>query len=70
MDVIEMGMKFDSETVTVEIGDSISEALRVALQNKGLDNRVETGRIFIIDDVTVKEIRAVEITCEVQYEYE
>lgn len=66
-----MGMKFDSETFRVEIGDSIRETLKGILEAKGLGDRMEAGLICIIDDVTVKSVgEKGEITCEVEYEYE
>lgn len=65
-----MGMKFDSETIIVYIENSIMETLKEVLKNKGLGDRTEHDRIFIIDDVTVKSVNGREIVCEVEYEYE
>lgn len=66
-----MGMKFDTEIITVEIGDSIRETLKGVLEAKGLGGRMEAGMIFIVDDVTVKSVgEKGEIVCEVEYEYE
>lgn len=51
-----MGMKFNTEIITVEIGDSIRETLKGVLEAKGLGDRMEAGRICIINDVTVKKV--------------
>lgn len=46
------------------------EALKKALENKGLADRMDSDSgIFIIDDVTVKSINGDEVLIEVNYEY-
>lgn len=65
-----MGAKFDSEIIVLDIGDSLMETLTEVLRKKGFGERIDGDQaIFIVDDVTVKEINGSEIICEVEYEY-
>lgn len=67
--VIDMA-QFDSEKITLMKGQSLMEALKKALENKGLADRMDSDSgIFIIDDVTVKSINGDEVLIEVNYEY-
>lgn len=62
--------QFDSEKITLMKGQSLMEALKKALENKGLADRMDSDSgIFIIDDVTVKSINGDEVLIEVNYEY-
>lgn len=62
-----MGAKFDDETLTLTRGQSVMDALKEALQKKGLAARMEDG--LIIDDVHVLSITENEVVCRVDYEY-
>lgn len=65
-----MGAKFDSEIITLGIGDSLMETLKGALERNGKIERLTgASAIFIIDDVTIQEINGHEVKCEVEYEY-
>ena len=62
--------QFDSEKITLTKGQSLMEALKKALENKGLADRMDSENgIFIIDEVTVKSINGAEVLLEVEYEY-
>lgn len=66
-----MGAKFDSETIALDKGSSLMETLKGVLEKKGLAERMESdSAIFIIDDVTVKDINGDEVVLEVEYEYQ
>ncbi len=62
--------QFGSETITLTKGQSLMEALKKALENKRLADRMDSENgIFIIADVTVISVKDDEVGCMVEYEY-
>ncbi len=65
-----MGAEFDKETINVQKGQNVIDALNKALEKKGLADRTDSDYgLFILHDVTVIFIERDNVVCMVEYEY-
>ncbi|MBU0846616.1 hypothetical protein KKH23_05450 [Patescibacteria group bacterium] len=65
-----MGAEFDKETITIEKGQNVIDALNRALEKKGLADRMDSDYgLFILHDVTVISIEGDNVVCLIEYEY-
>lgn len=63
-----MGSNFDSEELTVKVGQMLIDVLGDALDKKGLGKRMTEG-LFFINNVTLLSIQGDDAKVQVEYEY-
>ena len=65
---MKLGSNFDSEELTVKVGQMLIDVLGKSLEKKWLGRRMTDG-YFFINNVTFQSVRGDEVKVQVEYEY-